>query len=139
MPSMNVEIVAAPPDSDEHPAGRRVLDELLAALQGGGWEPHSEPDNWRDSGWSVELVNGVELILSHVGDSKYWIQIVPTNPPSRLKSLFNRDAYAEADAVVSRCSETLARQLEAHSSIEARAWNWDGPPDEGAPKPECRH
>ena len=104
-------------------------------LQGGGWEPCSEPDNWRDSGWSVELANGAELILSHVGDSKYWIQIVPTNPPSLLKRLFKRDAYAEADAIVSRCSETLARELEAHSDIEARAWNWDGPPTKVRPSP----
>jgi hypothetical protein len=136
---MNVEIVAAPPDSNEQPAGRRVLNELVALLQGGGWEPRSEPDNWRDSGWSVELANGAELILSHVEDSKYWIQIVPTNPPSRLKSLFKRDAYAEADAIVSRCSEALARELEAHSDIQARTWNWDGPPSEGPPKPEFRH
>ena len=136
---MNVEIQATPPDPNEHPAGRRVLDELLAVLRDGGWEPRSEPDNWRDTGWSVELAAGAELILSHVEDSKYWIQILPMNPPSLLTRLFKRDAYAEADAIVSRCSETLARGPEADSDIEVRAWNWDGPPDEGRPKPESRH
>ena len=130
---------AAPPDSNEHPASRRILNKLVAVLRGGGWEPRSEPDNWRDSGWWVELANGAELMLAHIEASKYWLQIVPTNPPSRLKSLFNRDAYAEADAIVSRCSKTLARELEAHSDIEARTWNWDGPADEGLPKPEVRH
>ncbi|MEO0811968.1 MAG: hypothetical protein AAFY60_03830 [Myxococcota bacterium] len=139
MPSLNLEIVGPWPEENGHTPGRNVLNTLLSALRAGGWEAESEPDNWRDSGWSIHLGRDTQMLVTHVSDQTYWAQITALHSPSLLARLFKKDAWAKTDADVSRCGEILSRELATQESLTVRRWNWDGPADEGQSDPVFRH
>lgn len=130
--SQNVGFVGpSPPDAEfEHPVGRPIILALSERLRAGGWSV-SEPDNWRDSGWSIDCgkpAPNLQVCLAEVSDGQWLMQVAPLRVPGVLSKLFGRREPSATPAQV----QELA--LAAHASLTGQGfsqirWCWDGFPD----------
>jgi hypothetical protein len=125
-----------PPD---HPRGRTLAARIGNHLRSVGVQS-TDPDNWRDSGWSLRCVSGdfeFQVILAGAVDSDRWfLQVAPTSNPGFLKRAFSRGDYPSAGSCFSLAA--ILQTTLAELGATTQHWRWDGPPAEehpGAPEP----
>ena len=115
--------------AEDHPRGTSLAIDLSRALDSTGWAV-SEPDNWRDVGWSFSAYrDGVELevILSAIEDGEWILQLGPARGAGLVaKVLGRRPSASPHDCFVG--ATILDEALE--SRCTSIAWRWNGLPSE---------
>lgn len=124
--------------TSEHPPGGLIARMLKVGLTARGWEV-SNPDNWRDSGWSITCRRGVsnlQVVLARtVGSSEWLVQIAPTLVPGMLGRLFGRHTSAPTAFVFALAQDIHSILLEEGGFRDFK-WCWDGYPEEETSTPQ---
>ena len=127
----------SPGDDPYEPPGRGITKLLLRSLRTEGFEAADE-DNWRDSGWSIDLsVSGatLQLACARTGEQAKWIiQIAVLNEPGFFGRLIGK-------RFVDRSTEVLAVSRAVHNCLRQAGytdilWRKDGFPDPANSTPE---
>ena len=121
----------------EHPPGLAVARHLQSRLGDYGWRV-TEPDNWRDCGWSLKCSRErslLEVTLAVAGGTRptvasaWMLQIAPMHQPGILGRALGKppsaspaDCYALATAV--------HEVLSSNARFSGLRWRWDNPPDD---------
>ena len=123
-------------EQHEAPAGFAVAQWLQRGVAESGW--HAEaPENWRDSGWSIQCSRGartLELALGaiskpHTGTTEWFLQVAPMKQPGFLARALGRRASASPEDCYA-LAQTLQSALVSDARCAGLKWRWNGPPDE---------
>jgi hypothetical protein len=118
-------------DANE-PPGLALAERLAAQLEQTGIAV-SEPDNWRDAGWSFKAtVANVEeaIIVASTPSGGWFVQIAPTNSPSLLQHVFGPKEHP-AMMTTHDLACRVQQALVSDGRFTGFRWRWDGPPEEG--------
>jgi hypothetical protein len=137
-PSQNVAFVGPWVGDDRfEPSGRSIAVGMRKALLSEGFAA-GEEDNWRDSGWSIDVTFPtfvIEVALAQASEVNRWMaQIAPLKEPGALAQLSGK-------TFVSRETEVLAVSRALHRWLLVAGyqdvwWRIDGFPDSDQSTPE---
>jgi hypothetical protein len=118
-------------DKFAHPPGEPIAQKLAELLKPRGVST-SEIDNWRDSGWSIEVIYdgaSYQIALAEAGDHSLWMaQITPLNQPGTIARLFGAKAIDRSPELFDLASIVHAALTEI-GGTNVR-WKIDGFPDD---------
>ena len=126
--------------ADGHPSGAALARLLRDGLRQAGIMA-SEPDNWRDSGWSLEvrMESAVqEVVVARARPGEWLIQVAPQPLAGLIQRLFG-PAEHPAAATTLQLARAIHQILSADRRVSRLRWRWDGPPrDEDPDQPVAR-
>jgi hypothetical protein len=119
-------------DPHEHPPGAGIAQRIANSLGEQGFLPGSI-DNWRDCGWSIELLLGqavLEIGLAATAEPKLWmLQVACLNHPGFLARIFGAKKL-DCSKELFEVASAIHRALVSAGYAEIR-WRVDGYPDDG--------
>jgi hypothetical protein len=122
---------APPPQEFDHPIGEGLIyyvrDALLLARI-----PVSEPDNWRDCGWSLicAMTRGeVQIALASTGEGEWFLQVAPVRVAGLVDRVLRR-AIPDVSHECVQISRVIDETLKSSGKYSRIRWREDGPPDE---------
>ena len=121
----------APTDVEfEHPEGAAIARLLRQAAQAKGWVA-GDPDNWRDTGWSVLCSRAsakLECVIAAVGEAQWMCQVAPEVVPGLFgRALGKRPSASQAE--IFELAQLVHSALSASRVYGEFRWRWDGPPN----------
>lgn len=130
-PSQNVAFTGASHGDDRfEPAGRGIAVGMRDGLRSAGFAA-SDEDNWRDSGWSIDVTFPafvIEVALAQTSEDQHWMaQVAPLKEPGAIAQLFGR-AFISRETEVLAVSRALHRWL-LGSGYQDVWWRIDGFPE----------
>ena len=124
-----------PDDPDDHPVGRRLIQDLNTLLMEEGWEL-TPCDNWRDCGWvffaALNRAN-IQIVVSMIETNTWMLQIANTNDPGWFARLFGSTAIDHSDTIF-RIANSIHEILVEYNFTNFR-WCHDGYPDDTNSEP----
>jgi hypothetical protein len=133
--SQNVTFVGEAPPHRElaHPAGEGLAFEARDALSHAG-VPVSEPENWRDSGWSLicDTSRGaVEVAVAPIQDGVWILQVAAVRVPGFIDRILGR-SVPDLSRECLDLSRTIDMMLKSSRRYSQVRWRADGFPDEAS-------
>jgi hypothetical protein len=119
----------------DHPAGYSLVVLFSSMLKGNGWTVEN-PENWRDTGWSLILSNSdseLELVLSELESEKWMMQVAPSKVPTlgMFSRIFGKKEVEPPSASPTDCFDVsvLLSEFLQGSDYKDTLWCWDDFPE----------